>query len=60
MNILKILALKTSFKYNPEIVNKLNNLQLYMLGYMKAKYPRQNQNFVPGELMQEFKNFDFV
>lgn len=29
-----------------------------MLGYMKAKYPRVGQNFVPGELMKEFKNFD--
>lgn len=27
---------------------------------MKAKYPRTNQNFVPGELMQEIKNFNFV
>jgi hypothetical protein len=48
MNILKILGVKTNFKYDAAIVNKLNSLQLFMLGYMKVKYPRQNQNFIPG------------
>jgi hypothetical protein len=52
MNILKILGVKTNFKYDPLIISRLNSLQLCMLGYMKAKYPRQSQNFVPGELMQ--------
>lgn len=60
INILKTVGTHTNFKYDSVIVNRLNGLQLSMLGYMKAKYPRQSQNFVPGELMHEFKNFDFV
>lgn len=47
MNILKVLGVKTNFKYDPIIISRLNSLQLCMLGYMKAKYPRQSQNFVP-------------
>jgi hypothetical protein len=52
MNILKAIAIKTNFKFDPQALNKLNALQHSMLGYMKAKYPRVGQNFVPGELMK--------
>ena len=31
-----------------------------MLGYLKMKYPRGEQTFVPTELMKEFKSFDMV
>lgn len=60
INILKVIGQRTGYKYDPQIIYRLNSLQFSMLGYMKAKYPRQSQNFVPGELMQEFRNFDFV
>lgn len=28
------------------------------MGYLKIKYPRQAENFVPGDLMTVFKDFD--
>lgn len=31
-----------------------------MIGYLKVKYPRSAQNFVPGDLTKVFKPFDYV
>lgn len=48
MNILKAIGIRTNFKNDSEIIHKLNSLQLSMISYMKAKYPRSGQSFVPG------------
>lgn len=58
--MLKIIGIKTDYKYDSSVLKTFNNLQIAMIGYMKMKYPRGGQNFVPTELMNEFKTFDMV
>ena len=31
-----------------------------IIGYLKAKYPKGQQNFVSGDLMNTFKSFDYI
>jgi hypothetical protein len=49
---------KNEHKFNPTIFKQINKLQKNLVGYLKMKYPRGGQSFVPGDLMAVFKEFD--
>jgi hypothetical protein len=60
LNILKVIGRSHNFDYDKEIFNTLNKFQNNLVGYLKAKYPRGQQTFVSGDLMNHFKEFDRV
>jgi hypothetical protein len=57
---MKILGQKNNHQFDDFIFQKFNELQKGIIGYLKAKYPRGQQNFVSGDLMNVFKSFDYV
>lgn len=58
MNILKVIGKKTNHKFDDTLFKQVNKLQKNLVGYLKMKYPRGAQTFVPGDLMKVFKEFD--
>lgn len=58
MNILKVASRKNQHKFNPTLFKQINKLQKNLVGYLKMKYPRGGQSFVPGDLMNVFREFD--
>ncbi len=58
LNILKVVSRKNEHKFNPQIFKLINKLQKKLVGYLKIKYPRGGQSFVPADLMDAFKEFD--
>ena len=60
LNILKVASRKSGHKFNPSIFKQINKLQKNLVGYLKMKYPRGGQSFVPGDLMAVFKEFDIT
>jgi len=58
LNVLKIIGRSNNFRYEKNTFKYLNKFQKNLVGYLKIKYPRGNQNFVPGDLMTIFKEFD--
>ena len=60
LNIMKLLGQKKKHKFDEKVFKDFNNLQKNLIGYLKAKYPRSGQNFVPGDLMKIFKPFNYV
>lgn len=60
LNIMKTLGYKSNHVYNETIFKKFNELQRSIIGYLRAKYPKGQQSFVPGDLMNVFKSFDYT
>ena len=60
LEILKIIGEKTNHEYSLDIFKIFNKSQRTLLGYLKIKFPRGGQTFVPGDLMKVFKTFDMV
>jgi hypothetical protein len=60
LKIMRLLGSKKMHNFDESVFKDFNNLQKNLVGYLKAKYPRSGQNFVPGDLMKVFKTFDYV
>ena len=57
---MKVVGENNEHNYKVETFKMINKMQKNLIGYLKSKYPRSGQSFVPGELTQKFRNFDMV
>ena len=55
LDIMKVIGSKTNYEYNIDVFRFFNRSQSVMINYIKEKYPRAGNIFVPGDLMTVFK-----
>ena len=60
LDILRKIGEKNGFNYHIDTFKKINKAQKLLLAYLKMKYPRGGNTFVPGDLVKVFKSFDMV
>ena len=60
LQIIEVIQRKTHFKYPIDIFKKFNKIQKSLIIYLKMKYPRGGQTFIPGDLSKLFQPFDLV
>lgn len=60
LEILESFGTVNSYKFRKDTFKKFNKAQSVLIGYLKMKYPRGGNTFVPGDLMKIFKSFDMV
>lgn len=60
LDILHVVGLKTNFEYSLDIFKNFNRSQSVLINYIKEKYPRAGNIFVPGDLMKVFPEFNMV
>lgn len=51
---------KKNFIFEINTFDKINKVQGALIGYLKMKYPRAGNLFVPGDLMDKFKSFSMT
>ena len=60
LKILEIIGEKSNNNYQLNTFRKFNKSQTVLLGYLKMKFPRGGQTFVPVDLLKVFKSFNMV
>lgn len=60
LKVLETIGRKKKHEYPLNVFKKFNKSQAILIGYLKMKYPRGGQTFVPGDLAKMFKTFNMV
>jgi hypothetical protein len=55
LDIMKVIGMKTNYEFNIDVFRFFNKSQSVLINYIKQKYPRAGNVFVPGDLLQVFK-----
>ena len=58
--ILDVLGRSNGYQYKIDTFKKLNKMQRMQSIYLKVKYPRSSQSFVPGDLVHLFQEFNLI
>lgn len=57
-DIFKVVGEKTNYQFQIDLFKNFNKSQNVLIGYLKQKYPRAGNIFVPGDMNQVFKDFN--
>lgn len=60
LDVLDVIGRKNTYFYEIDTFKKFNKIQGSLIGYLKMKYPRAGNIFVPGDLMEKFKKFNMT